>query len=184
RPRLLHSLAEGDEAVVGRDEEQCERGDDDDEDDELHVPSSRRGYQKARASEPSRTGRALARVFVALRHRGEGVLERALPRQTLAARKATPPSIARAMSSAVVVRPIPASAPRAASFQLGVRSPASNGSAISAAGDEERQSFARSTCGKVRASHAITLPPFERAPPATTRRASSRYVQPPATTGG
>src|SRR5439155_14911747 len=37
---------------------------------------------------------------------------------------------------------------------------------------------------KVWASQVRTFPPFESAPPATTRDRSRRYVQPPGTTGG
>src|SRR5439155_5375581 len=73
----------------------------------------------------------------------------------------------------------------AASFHVGLRSPARSGRATSVPSTEPRRSAAAtSTPGNVRASQLSTLPPFESAPPATTREASSRYVQPPGTIGG
>src|SRR5437867_6728831 len=105
--------------------------------------------------------------------------------QRSAARCATPSIMARAIASGRVARPMPAMAARAASSQVGLRSPARSGSAItSSAGASSRHSVAGSTEGKVSASQVRTLPPFESAPPATTRLRSRWYVQPPGTTGG
>src|SRR6185295_15611659 len=80
---------------------------------------------------------------------------------------------------------MPATAARAASFHVGLRSPAMSGSAMSGpAAGARRSARGTSTSGNTLAIQRSTLPPFESAPPATTLDASRWYVHPPVIVGG